>query len=469
MSIAISGSLAFVADLGGGLAVVDLVDPLNPRLVTTMPTPASGRDVAVAGNLAFVAADGSGLQVVDISDPAFPRIVGNAGTIRAAWGVAVSGHHACLAVAEAGLQMFDVADPAHPQLVGSLDLPGNAVDLVIAGSYAYVAAWNDGLQVVDISDPGNPRLVGSVDTPDRAGDVFVVGGLAYVPDGSSGLVIIDIADPTNPRIVSSAPTGGTSSGICVAGHHAYVANYDSGMRVIDIADPENQQLLGGVNTDGAAGDAAVLGEYVFIADYNHGVQVMPVQCESGVAVYLTGLTAERSGNGAIVQWSLSAGRADAAFEVWRETPTSSRALLGVASVSGAGSFTFEDAAPPTGSVDYWLREVAADGTPVWFGPAHMDDAPLPAQLRLHPNEPNPFNPRTVIRYSLPQRGRVRLTMHDQRGALVATLVDSEAPAGDASAEWDGRDGRGRPVPSGVYLARLETPAGVRSVKVTLAR
>lgn len=92
-----------------------------------------------------------------------------------------------------------------------------------------------------------------------------------------------------------------------------------------------------------------------------------------------------------------------------------------------------------------------------------------ARLRLLPNHPNPFNPRTTFSYGLAEAGRVRLRIYDARGGRVATLADAEVPAGERSAEWDGRDDRGAPMPSGVYFARLEGPSGVRTVKVTLAR
>lgn len=52
---------------------------------------------------------------------------------------------------------------------------------------------------------------------------------------------------------------------------------------------------------------------------------------------------------------------------------------------------------------------------------------------------------------------------------MATLVDADLPAGEQIVEWNGRNDRGGEVPSGVYVARIETAAGVRSIKLTLAR
>ena len=97
------------------------------------------------------------------------------------------------------------------------------------------------------------------------------------------------------------------------------------------------------------------------------------------------------------------------------------------------------------------------------------NVPTAVALQLHPAYPNPFNPRTTIPYSLPQAGRVTLAIYDVRGARVATLVDADLPAGEQSAAWSGADDRGAPMPSGLYFARLETAAGVRTVKLTLSK
>jgi len=83
--------------------------------------------------------------------------------------------------------------------------------------------------------------------------------------------------------------------------------------------------------------------------------------------------------------------------------------------------------------------------------------------------PNPFNPETTIRYTLPSKGRVTINVFDARGAHVATLVDAVTRAGAYTVTWNGRDDRGNAVSSGVFFARLTSPAGARSYKVTLLK
>ncbi len=75
--------------------------------------------------------------------------------------------------------------------------------------------------------------------------------------------------------------------------------------------------------------------------------------------------------------------------------------------------------------------------------------------RLYANEPNPFNPRTTIRYSTAGVGPARIEIYDVEGRLVRTLVAAaRMEAGPHEAVWDGTNDRGRRVGSGVYWAQM---------------
>jgi len=78
----------------------------------------------------------------------------------------------------------------------------------------------------------------------------------------------------------------------------------------------------------------------------------------------------------------------------------------------------------------------------------------PQEYLLHQNYPNPFNPRTHITYQLPQAGQVSLCIYNVRGQLVIRLMDQYQLSGEHSATWDGRDGYGIPVASGIYFCHL---------------
>jgi hypothetical protein len=83
--------------------------------------------------------------------------------------------------------------------------------------------------------------------------------------------------------------------------------------------------------------------------------------------------------------------------------------------------------------------------------------------------PNPFNPRTTIRYDVPSAGRVVVTVYDAGGARVATLVDNTVNAGSRSVVWDGRNDRGEPVGSGVYLVEVRSGTQTQTRKIALVK
>jgi hypothetical protein len=99
-------------------------------------------------------------------------------------------------------------------------------------------------------------------------------------------------------------------------------------------------------------------------------------------------------------------------------------------------------------------------------PGRTPHAPV---VRLAPASPNPFNPRTTIRYWLAARGRAEIVVYDLTGRRVRTLVSGEMAAGDHETVWNGRDEHGEPVPSGVYLYRLVSGGTVAARHMTLVK
>ncbi len=99
-----------------------------------------------------------------------------------------------------------------------------------------------------------------------------------------------------------------------------------------------------------------------------------------------------------------------------------------------------------GDVD--IIPVLEDGT-IQFNGNNLMAGPM-----LGANKPNPFNPRTTITLSLSEEGPVLLEVYGVDGRLVRTLVDGFMPAAAHEVVWDGRNGDGAPVSSGIYWTVL---------------
>jgi hypothetical protein len=96
--------------------------------------------------------------------------------------------------------------------------------------------------------------------------------------------------------------------------------------------------------------------------------------------------------------------------------------------------------------------------------------PIASHLRhLEQNRPNPFNPRTTVRFHLPRSGGVQIAIFDASGRLVRRLLNAHKEAGRHEVPWDGLDARGRMAPSGVYYYRLETQGIRETRKMALAK
>jgi hypothetical protein len=106
---------------------------------------------------------------------------------------------------------------------------------------------------------------------------------------------------------------------------------------------------------------------------------------------------------------------------------------------------------------------------IWLKPIPTGAGDLPALTELHANHPNPFNPQTTIEYSLAQSGRVQIRVFDAGGHLVRSLVDRVEAPGEHHVDFDGRDDRGQPLASGVYLYRLDAGRTTLSRKMVLLK
>jgi len=80
-------------------------------------------------------------------------------------------------------------------------------------------------------------------------------------------------------------------------------------------------------------------------------------------------------------------------------------------------------------------------------------SPIP---QIQSNYPNPFNPSTTIAFSIPETGRVRVSVYNIKGQKVKELLNTEMTRGNHRLIWDGKDANNRIVGSGIYFFKLES-------------
>lgn len=89
---------------------------------------------------------------------------------------------------------------------------------------------------------------------------------------------------------------------------------------------------------------------------------------------------------------------------------------------------------------------------------------IPERFNLYQNYPNPFNPETKINFDIAENSNVKLSVYDMSGRLISVLIDNKLNSGKYSLSFSGKE-----LGSGVYFARLETPAYSSIIRMILIK
>jgi hypothetical protein len=222
----------YVVDKYEGLIVVNAAtlldgDPLNNYLkrqldASKYPNGAFNPDgaltgannITIAGTYAYITTE-QGLAIVDLTDPLNPKLVNRIGApqINHPNAIAIQFRYGFLVDAD-GFKVIDVSDPAHTRVVEGAFAPvPGAADVYVARTYAYLAWDHNGMVIVDIRQPEKPIVVQSFTADGKLDDVKQVkvamtnaSLFAYVAGGIRGLQIVQLTSPeTMPTYAGFSP------------------------------------------------------------------------------------------------------------------------------------------------------------------------------------------------------------------------------------------------------------------------
>jgi hypothetical protein len=177
---------------------------------------------------------------------------------------------------------------------------------------------------------------------------------------------------------------------------------------------------------------------------------------SQVPVELTAFSAEATSDGVLLKWSTATELNNHGFEV--ERSLNGTEFYTVAFVQGAGTTTEGKDYSYTDEVDYKggevfyyrLKQIDLDGS-IEYSDVVEVEFNLPKDFALYQNYPNPFNPNTTIKYAVPSKSLVNITIFDLTGQKVMTLVNEIKEPGTFDIKFDASN-----LASGVYLYRMTT-------------
>lgn len=441
-----------IAIIGGqiGLMVFNINDPANPECLfrPSINWIGTGDHPTFHGDNMFVALGEITLRIYSIANPSQPNqlITYRSGQLRHNK-VFVEGDYLIITGELVDNQAYkcvftyDWRDIGNIHRVGEMSqINGDMLDGVRFESYLYLigGSWSSGLSVVSIEDPLHPHEVYFSNEVRNGHRAEIIRRHLFIADGNYGIRIFDLEDPERPRQVGYYDTPDFASGVAVDEERGFMFVADqSDLSVYDVGaligvwdltvEPERLEF-----GEGQVGDT--LRESIVVTNLAQD----PVLIDS---VLLAGIGFSIGNHDSIDL----APNEDLQIEIvfTPDTVGSFPGLLEVYSMNRVRTVELTGVGSPLSTVD-------APGFPVAF--------------ELHSVYPNPFNTTTIIRYDIPLRSQIRLTVYDLAGREVETLLSGEVNPGRHSTVWNSRSN-----PAGIYFVRFESIGKTTTSKALLIK
>jgi len=289
-----------------GTSFIDATNPVRPSEEAFIPGPVSvPRDIKTYDHYAYIVNEtGGGLQIVDLIDPLNPVLVRSDSTFfRTAHNLFIdtATAHLYAAGSDAGLVVLDLTDPVNPVSAAQTFTYFYVHDLVVRNDLAYLAAVNEGkLAVLDVTYLPVTNLRAMALTAGRAThNVWLTGdGIhALTTDETPGghIQVFDVSNPDSLIPVAEwkhpDDPGSTIHNVEIRGDLAYIAWYKTGLQILDISDPRFPQRVGYFDTspDSGAGFAGAWGVYpfqpsgtIYVSDMQTGAQLFTFDPNYGI-------------------------------------------------------------------------------------------------------------------------------------------------------------------------------------------
>lgn len=191
--------------------------------------------------------------------------------------------------------------------------------------------------------------------------------------------------------------------------------------------------------------------------------------QPALPVELSAFTASVNRKDITLNWSTSEEINNSGFDLERKTVDATE-WTKITFVQGNGNtnepknYTFTDKNLNAGKYNYRLKQIDFNGNFQYFTLSSEVEISVPAKFDLMQNYPNPFNPTTKIDFEIPRDGNVMMTVYDNSGKLVSTIVNEFKSAGYYTVQFTPTN-----LSSGVYFYKLESNGFTKIMKMTLLK
>lgn len=266
-AVYISGNFAYLALSDQNIFIIDISDAQNPVTVAVHEMEHLTNDLVMSDGLAWIAAGSSGIMAYDLSDPQTPVLV---------YQYADSGNMRTLAFVDdllyafdnnLGLMIFDMANLPSFNLLSTTYIDDNGAEIDIENDILAVTLTYGGFALYDISNPSAPDSLGMfyADMPNR--QVILKDGYAFHCCGSA-FNIFDITNPNEMTLLSSIGLSGTALSTDYWNNHIYVTAPSESITILDITNPQNVVKVSEIEKVNASYEVHVKDNLLFRGNFN---------------------------------------------------------------------------------------------------------------------------------------------------------------------------------------------------------
>lgn len=429
------GDIAYDCDGYYGIHVIDISDPSNDYILSSLQTWSPARDIEYKDGYIFSAA-GNSLNIIDVSDPHNPFSTGSYfHALGEATNLSLYENTLCLGYSyqEPDMRMIDITDPTNPIELFDFDYFGTDMSTMYSAQdqgYVYLNALEE-FKIYEKSDVGDPILKGSYFAEDWISDIVVSDKVAYLnvtleSDRSESIDLVDVSDPTDPKLISSIDSVTTGlwnyTELVVRNDILYASSDNFGLKIYDVNDSSDPKLIKTI--------------------FTHEFPILPRPYIYDGQLFLF----DRRWNELFI------------YDIM--DPNNIYLLQSIKLDRGLGEMIYtNDLLYSTKSGNYSRDYGILIMDISQFVSIEDSDNNVVQEYKLYQNYPNPFNPVTTIKFTLPVQSKVNLCVYNVNGQLVSELVNNNKVAGFHSIEYNASSFN-----SGVYYYSLKVDGIIKDTK-----
>jgi len=191
--------------------------------------------------------------------------------------------------------------------------------------------------------------------------------------------------------------------------------------------------------------------------------------EVPLPVELASFSATTNKNDVILNWTTAEEINNSGFDIERKLITKTEwtkagFVEGNGTIADPMNYAFTDKSLNSGKYNYRLKQIDFNGNYEYFNLTSEIEVGIPAKFNLAQNYPNPFNPTTKIDFQLPEDGNVNLSVYDNSGRLVASILSGFRTAGYYTINFNASN-----LSSGIYFYKMEYNNISKVLKMSLIK